>query len=107
MAMHTNTLDKIQILESLFRQGFRSDYVDQTLDKIISLERTRARKELGELQNNLVAFEEEYQMSSVDFYNQFQAGELGDDADFFEWSAVYDMAQSLITRLQMLESLGA
>ncbi|MBC8509336.1 MAG: hypothetical protein ISR58_14095 [Anaerolineales bacterium] len=105
--MQTNTLDKIQVLEFLFSQGFRSDYVDQTLDKIISLERNRTRKELAELQNNLSAFEDEYQMSSDDFYGQFQAGTLGDDADFFEWSAVYDMAQSLITRLHKLESLGA
>lgn len=107
MTVQTNTLDKIQMLESLFRQGYRSDYVDQTLDKIISLERTRARQELAELQIILEAFEEEYQMSSVDFYSQLQAGKLGDDADFFEWSAVYDMAQSLITRLGKLESLGA
>lgn len=107
MTVQTNTLNKIQILESLFRQGYRSDYVDQSLDKIISLERTRARQELAELQISLEAFEEEYQMSSVDFHGQFQAGHLGDDADFFEWSAVYDMAQSLIARLGKLESLGA
>ena len=42
-------------------------------------------------------------MSSTQFQQRFHAGQLGDDADFFEWSAFHDMAKNLRQRLAMLE----
>lgn len=30
-------------------------------------------------------------MSSSQFYQQFQAGNLGDEIEFFEWSVFYEM----------------
>lgn len=103
MATQTSTLDKLRILESLYRQGYQSDVIDRALDKIIALENAQIRQELTALQVRLEAFEREYQISSADFYGRFRAGELGDAADFFEWSAFYDMAQILRQRLQQLE----
>ena len=49
------------------------------------------------------AFEAEYQMPSEDFYRRFHKGGLGDGADFFEWSAFYDMYQLVRERLEDLE----
>ena len=103
MATQTSTLDKLRILELFYRQGYQSDVIDRALDKIIALENAQTRQELTTLQVRLEAFEREYQMSSDDFYGRFHAGELGDAADFFEWSAFYDMAQILRQRLQQLE----
>lgn len=54
--------------------------------------------EISELEMHLKAFEQHYQMQSEDFYRRFQQGQLGDSADFFEWSAVYAMHQSVIER---------
>jgi len=34
------------------------------------------------------AFEQQYQMSSEEFMQQFESGALGDDADYFDWYAV-------------------
>ena len=42
-------------------------------------------------------------MTSADFSRRFHAGELGDEADYFQWSAFHDMAQVLHRRLQNLE----
>lgn len=97
------TLIKLRHLESLYCQGYQSDVVDQTLDKIIALENAQARQELSDLETSLAAFEQQYQMSSTQFEQRFHAGELGDDADFFEWSALSDMAKSLRQRLKVLE----
>jgi hypothetical protein len=45
-------------------------------------------------------------MPSNTFYQQFKAGELGDSMDFFEWSAFYDMWQSVQTRLGVLQPIS-
>ena len=41
---------------------------------------------LDALIRSLVAYEQRYQMSSVDFYARYQRGEMGDAADFVEWA---------------------
>jgi len=56
-------------------------------------------EKLSELEMRLKAFEQHYQMRSEDFYRRFQQGQLGDSADFFEWSAVYTMHRSVVERL--------
>jgi len=33
------------------------------------------------------AFEQQYQMASEEFMQQFESGTLGDDADYFDWYA--------------------
>jgi hypothetical protein len=40
-----------------------------------------------ELEMLLARFESRYQMDSRSFYQKFQAGTIGDSADFFEWNA--------------------
>lgn len=39
-------------------------------------------------------FEERYQMSSENFYQRFQAGELEDTIDFFEWNTYYEIVNT-------------
>jgi hypothetical protein len=104
MTTSQQTLLKIQSLEQLYRTGYHSNTVDTTIDKLISIEQTHAQQELARLEVTLHRFEEEYKRSSGDFYRQFQAGELGDDADFFEWSAFYQMWLSIQKQLNLLKT---
>jgi len=104
MATNEKTLNKLQYLETLYRRGYQSDVVDQSVDKIIALERAATQRELADLQQRLQAFEALYQMPSEDFYRRFRAGELGDSADFVEWSVFYEMWESVRERLQILEA---
>lgn len=104
MATHEKTLDRLHFLEALYRRGYRSEVVERSLDKIISLERAVARRELADLQERLRAFETRYQMPSGDFYQRFQAGELGDSMDVVEWSVFYEMWESVRERVEMLEA---
>lgn len=53
---------------------------------------------LNSLQQHLTLFEKQYGWPSLAFYERFEKGELGDDADFFEWSATWEMSQQLQTR---------
>ena len=102
METHDKTLDKLQSLETLYRQGYRSAVIDRSLDKIVALERAAARRELASLQERLQAFETRYQRSSADFYQRFRAGELGDAIDMVEWSVFYEMWESVRARLEQL-----
>lgn len=103
MATQEKILNKLRHLEMLYRQGYRSDVIEQSLDKIIALELATARRELTELQQKLRVFETRYQMSSDIFYGRFRAGELGDAVDFVEWSIFYEMWQSVRERLEILQ----
>lgn len=98
------TLEKLPRLETLCRQGYASDIVEITLDKIIAYEIENAQKEAAELHLELQAFEVPYKMSSQDFYQRFRRGEMGDDVDFVEWSAFYRMWLSVQERLEILLS---
>jgi hypothetical protein len=44
-----------------------------------------------ELEMLLEMFENQYQMDLRSFYRKFQAGAIGDSADFFEWNAYCEM----------------
>ena len=107
MSIGGQTLTRIQSLERLYRQGYRSKTVDVTIDKLIALEQDRARRELAQIEQRLRAFETQYQLSSEEFYRQFQAGALGDSADMFEWSAFYQMWLSVKEQLAALSGEAA
>ena len=98
------TLDKLRSLEQLYRQGFRSEVIDRTLDKLLAAEAERVLAERRDLEARLSAYEKQFNMSSQEFYRRFRAGELGDKMDFVEWSVFYEMYQ--VTR-QRLDMLGA
>ena len=91
MTAGAQTLAKIQSLAQLYQTGYRSHIVDATIEKLVAMERARLEHEVASLAERLRFFEERYQLASVDFSRRFQAGEIGDDADLFEWSAFYHM----------------
>ncbi len=97
------TLDRLEYLESLYRQGYQSEVVDRSLEKIIAIEKDEAQQKLTELGQRLQAYEIQYQLSSSEFYRRFQAGEMGDEMDFVEWSIFYEMYVSVQKRLETLQ----
>jgi hypothetical protein len=104
MATSEQTLNDLQHLTALYRQGHRSSVVDLAVEKLVTLERERAQHETAELNQKLKAFEEHYHMTSEDFYRRFRAGELGDEIDPVEWSIFYEMRAAAKQRLTVLES---
>ena len=59
--------------------------------------KTRLEQQLGE-------FEKQRTMKTPDFYVQFERGELGDAADFVEWSATCEMVAESNKRLALLQA---
>ena len=95
-------MDKLKVLERLYRQGVWSEVFDRTIDKLLDIEVEQTLAEKEDLERRLAAFETRYGMESADFYQRFRAGELGDEMDFVEWSVFYEMYQALLQRLEML-----
>ena len=104
MAIDAQTLTQIQSLEWLYRSGYRSETVDTTINKLVTMERVHAARELARLDETLHKFEAQYQLSSQEFYHRFRAGAMGDEADFFEWSAFYQMWLSTREQLDLLKA---
>jgi len=100
MTIQTQTVSRLQSLLDLYRRGYQDRIVDQTVGKLISLEIKQCYAELQRLAARLAEYERQYNMSSVDFYRRFRAGELGDDMDFMEWSVFCDMHQATQKRLE-------
>lgn len=107
MASTQKTLERLHYLQSLYRRGYQSSLVDCSLEKLIALERAAAERELADLQARLQGFEARYHLQSEDFYQQFRAGQLGDAADFVEWSVFYDMWVAARERLESLKTEAA
>jgi len=97
-------LEKVRQLENYleWRGGHADRVVDMTLSKILQRERDQMQGQLNGLQQHLTLFEKQYGWSTQTFYERFEKGELGDDADFFEWSATWEMSQQLQKGLALL-----
>ena len=95
---------QLKIIETLYQEGHIDNAIEQTIDKIINQELDHARNNQAELIVDIQQFENQYQMSSAEFYQQLHRGELGDDVDFIEWNAFCEMKKSLDRRIDLLES---
>lgn len=100
--MTTNllTAERLRALAELYQQGRTSDLMDRTLEKLLHHEVEQCQIQLSQLQTDLAEFEQRYNLSSAEFYRQFQAGETGDDMDFVEWASLVQMVNNLEKRLQ-------
>jgi len=67
-------------------------------------EESRIMAQRTRLQAQLSEFERQYNLSSAAFYQRFEQGDMGDDADFVEWSATYEMVENVNTRLAILRN---
>jgi len=78
--------------------------VDATIEKLVAIEHARLQRDAENLEERLRTFEKQYGLPSVEFDRRFHAGEMGDEADMFEWSAFYRMWSSVQEQLQTLDS---
>ena len=101
------TLEQIKSLERIYTEGYADNFLDQSLQKIIAYQLARDQADLAVLEQDLHALERQYEMESDEFYRRYNAGELGDDADFVEWNALYKMSIRLRARLDILQGREA
>ncbi len=98
----SNPLVALRNLEQLYERGFRDKLTDTALLRIASSQAARDEAVLRDLERDLSELELEYKMSSEDFFQRWQAGEMADTADFMDWNALYQMAREVRERLELL-----
>ena len=101
METPTLTAERLHALAKLYEQGHVSDLIDRTLAKLLRYEADVCQTQLRQLQADLAEFEQKYQRSSTEFYQQFQAGQTGDA--MIMWNGLPgQMAGNLTKRLRLL-----
>ena len=76
--------------------------IDRSVAKLLDIERFAIERQLAEFQTRLSAYESPYGMLSADFYARFRSGQLGDDADYFEWAVYCDLRDSALRYLTLI-----
>ncbi len=99
MTVQVQTVSRLQSLLDLYLGGYNSPVVDQTVGKLVALEVKQCHTDLQRLAARLSDYEQQYHMTSDDFYRRFRNGDLWDDMDFVEWSIFWDMHQAAEKRL--------
>lgn len=100
------TLAKIKTLERFLQSHGDDAYIASTLAKMLEYKIQKYDDEIATLQTDLRELENKYAMTSPDFFFGFQRGDLGDDMDFVEWSALYRMYLKLLEKKHALETAG-
>ena len=90
-------------MEALISLG-AGKVVENALNKVISYQLAKYRNHIDQISCELEKFEKNYKMSSGQFYRKFEAGELGDDGDFIEWSSLYE---NILLYKKRIEELGS
>jgi len=81
-----NVQTKLQEISELVGEPL----VYETLAKLLQIEKTKCLRKIERLKNELSPYEERFGMSSLDAWNTYRIGKLGDDMDVMEWMALVE-----------------
>lgn len=93
-------LYKLEVLRGTYSDEAELDLI---LGKLLDVVLSQHRQRLERYEQDLHEFEERYGIESATFYRRFEAGELGDAMDFFEWAGLYELCQDIIEKIRRLE----
>ncbi len=99
----TITLQHVNRLQQLYQAGFQDTFLDTALSKIIGHQIQRDEADLREIETILSEFESQYGLTSSDFWQRYQAGQMDDTLDFMEWHVHCQARQRLQARLHILK----
>jgi len=99
----SSLLEKIEAIEKIGA----GEQVDQTLQKWIHLHLQKYEHQISEIQTELAPYEKQFGMPSEEGYKQYDAGNLGDNADVVEWMGLYDNVLLYQERIETLRAVAA
>jgi hypothetical protein len=97
-----DTRQKLEVLQETYADEVE---LGQVVGKLLDLTLGRHRQRLARYEQDLRTFETRYAMDSETFYQGFEAGELGDSMDFFEWAGLYELHQDLLQKINRIEAV--
>lgn len=102
LSTNTNMVQKLQLLAQLYQLGPVNEVTHRTLDKMLSYEATLCEEQLALLEADLKLFETRYKLSSMEFFQRYQSGQIADDMDYVEWASLFQMVERLRQRKSIL-----
>lgn len=107
MAATAQILKKLQLLQELVeKEEIEDEVMEVAVSKLLSYELEKLRRRQSQIREKLIAFEERYSLNTDEFYRRFREGKMGDEMDFFEWSALADIYQEISQQLVEAERIG-
>jgi len=98
---YADTFHKLEALKDTFTDNLE---LSRVLEKLLGVVLNQHRLRLERYARDLRDYEERFGMDTRTFQERFEAGELGDSADFFEWDGLYDLHLDLTEKIRRLES---
>jgi len=74
MQIQSNTIQKLKVFEYILQNGYKSNFIDNVLNKLVSIEKDKSKKELKKVNERIKQFEINYGISSIEFQKKFCAG---------------------------------
>ena len=62
---------------------------------------------LAGLEERLEAFEEEFELSSEEFFARYVRGEMGDDSEVIKWAGTYRLYLDLVSAQELPKAMHA
>lgn len=94
-------MDKLELIRDTYTDEAELDLI---LDKVLDITLNQYRLRLQRYEQGLHDFEKKYNLDSQVFHQHFEAGEMGDAMDFFEWAGLYELHRDLVEKIQRLET---
>jgi len=90
-----------------FSSLFGEQRVKSTLRKMADIEISHCRLDLKNAKAALHPFEKRFQMTSIDAWERFNSGRMGDDLDIMEWMGLYENCLALKQQLKRIKGSRA
>ena len=71
----------------------------------LAIEKNLLKMSLDEYGKDLAILEKKYKISRKDFIQKFESGELGDDAEWFDFLFVYRAFEHVKKKLKLIEEI--
>jgi sRNA-binding carbon storage regulator CsrA len=96
------TIHRLELLTEVYRHNQASALMERTLEKLFQYEAESSRQQLNQLEQDIAEYEEQYGLSSDEFFRRYQEGQTDDRMDYVEWASLFQMTQRLKIRLALL-----
>lgn len=99
---NTKYIRGVRWLAELYERKQVSNLTAQTLNKAVEYEVSQSQTQLAKIEKVLKDYEQQFNMSTAEFFKRYQAGQTDDSAESVEWASLAQMADSIRKRLELL-----
>jgi hypothetical protein len=96
----------VRWLAELYEKKQVSILTAQTLNKAVEYEISQSQSQLREIEKVLVGYENQFNLTTLEFSKRYQAGKTDDSAESMEWASLAQMAENIRKRLAMFSEMS-